>query len=399
MRPSGRYVDQLLNERTRFVLPPSRPRSLAAAALGLLLSMGVALPASAAPAPSAADSLSRMSAAQRPAKEAAAGGVESMLVESTRVESTLRAALGTSFAGAWFEPGSTDFVVATTDPAVAPRVRGAGAQPRLVSRDLLALDRVMTALNARASNVPDTVTGWYVDPASNSVVVSATDDAAAKEFVAGQDAVRIEHVDARPAPRADLRGGDTITSNSGERCSIGFNAISGRTRYVITAGHCTRMGDTWSGPNGSVIGPVAESSFPGHDFGLVEVMSRSWKQTHDVETDSGYLTVTGSKAAPVGSSVCMSGSVSGYHCGRVKAIGETVNYGGGDVVHGLTRTTICAEAGDSGGPFVSGTQAQGTLSGGTGGCALGGQSYFQPIDVVLSTYGLTLVTGESSRDD
>jgi len=41
-----------------------------------------------------------------------------------------------------------------------------------------------------------------------------------------------------------------------------------------------------------------------------------------------------------------------------------VNYGSGDVVRGLTRTDICAEAGDSGGPFVSGTQAQGTLSGG-----------------------------------
>jgi streptogrisin C len=380
------------------VLPRRCPRSLGAA-LGFLLSMGVALPASAAPAPSGADSLGRMSAAPRLAKEAAAGGVESMLVESTLVESTLRAALGSSFAGAWFEPGSSDFVVATTDPAAAPRVRTAGAQPRLVSRDLLALDRVMTVLDARASNVPDTVTGWYVDPASNSVVVSATDDAAAKAFAAGQDAVRIEHVDARPAPRAELHGGDTITSSSGERCSVGFNAISGGTRYIITAGHCTEMGGIWSGPDGRAIGPVAKSSFPGHDFGLVEVTSQSWEQTHDIETDSGYLTVTGTKAAPVGSSVCMSGSVSGYHCGRVKAIGETVNYGGGDVVQGLTRTTICAEAGDSGGPFVSGTQAQGTLSGGTGGCTLGGQSYFQPIDVVLSTYGLTLVTGTASRDD
>jgi streptogrisin C len=340
-----------------------------------------------------------MSAPPRLAKEAAVGGVESMLVESTLVESTLRAALGSSFAGAWFEPGSSDFVVATTDPAAAPRVRAAGAQPRLVSRDLLALDRVMTVLEARASTVPDTVTGWYVDLASNSVVVSATDDTAAKAFAAGQDAVRIEHVDARPAPRAALRGGDTITSSSGERCSVGFNAISGSTRYIITAGHCTEMGGTWSGADGSAIGPVAKSSFPGHDFGLVEVTSRSWEQTPDVETDSGYLTVTGTKAAPVGSSVCMSGSVSGYHCGRVKAIGETVNYGGGDVVQGLTRTTICAEAGDSGGPFVSGTQAQGTLSGGTGGCTLGGQSYFQPVDVVLSTYGLTLVTGPASRDD
>jgi hypothetical protein len=75
-----------------------------------------------------------------------------------------------------------------------------------------------------------------------------------------------------------------------------------------------------------------------------------------------------------------------------------VNYGNGDVVQGLVRTDVCAEAGDSGGPFMSGTQAQGTLSGGSGGCLLGGQSYFQPIQEVLSTYRLTLITGGASPD-
>jgi streptogrisin C len=262
--------------------------------------------------------------------------------------------------------------------------------------DLLTLQGV---LDSRSERVPNSVTGWYVDPASNSLVVSATDDVAAKAFAAGLAAVRIEHVDARPVPLADLHGGDTITTSEGARCSVGFNAISGRKRYVITAGHCTKLGGTWSGPDGSPIGPVAKSSFPGHDFGLVEVESPSWKQTHDVDTDSGSLTVTGDAPAAVGDKVCLSGSTSGYHCGRVQAIGETVNYGDGDVVHGLTRTNICAEAGDSGGSVMSGGQAQGTLSGGSGGCLLGGQSYFQPIHEMLATYGLTLITGKSSSPD
>ncbi len=257
----------------------------------------------------------------------------------------------------------------------------------------------MAVLDSRAGRVPDAVTGWHVDPASNSVVVSATDDAAAKAFAAGQDAVRIEHVNARPVALANLRGGDKITTSEGGRCSVGFNAIAGRARYIITAGHCTKLGGTWAGPDGSTIGPAADSSFPGHDFGLVEVTSASWKQTNDIDTDSGYLTVTGIEPAAVGSAVCRSGATSGYHCGQIKAVNETVNYGGGDVVRGLTRTDICAEAGDSGGPFVSGTQAQGTLSGGSGGCLLGGQSYFQPIGEVLSTYGLTLLTGEASSDN
>jgi streptogrisin C len=318
------------------VLVQSRPYSLAAAALGLLLSVGVALPASASPKPLSSKSLS--------------------------------------------------------PKAVSP------AQ-RLAARDLVTLRAVMAVLDSRSGRVPSSVTGWYVDPASNSVVVSATDDAAARAFAAGQDKVRIDHVNARPVPLADLRGGDTITTSSGGRCSVGFNAVKGHTRYVITAGHCTKLGGTWSGPDGGAIGPVAASSFPGHDFGLVEVTSQFWQQTHDVETDGGYRSVTGETPAAVGDRVCLSGSTTGYHCGEVMSIEETVNYGNGDVVRGLTGTNVCAEAGDSGGSFMSGTQAQGTLSGGNGGCLLGGQSYFQPILEVLTTYGLTLVTGDESRDD
>jgi streptogrisin C len=285
---------------------------------------------------------------------------------------------------------------ASASPASSESV---SAVQQVAPLDLLQLQGVMAALDSRADRVPNSVTGWHIDPASNSVVVSATDDAAAEAFAAGQDKVRIEHVAARPVPLADLHGGDTITTSEGGRCSVGFNAISGGKRYVITAGHCTKMGGTWSGPDGSPIGPVAKSSFPGHDFGLVEVTSPSWEQTHDVDADSGYLTVRGTTPAAVGDKVCLSGSTSGYHCGRVQAVGETVNYGDGVVVQGLTRTNVCAEAGDSGGSIMSGNQAQGTLSGGSGGCLLGGQSYFQPIQEVLSTYGLTLITGAASRDE
>jgi streptogrisin C len=265
--------------------------------------------------------------------------------------------------------------------------------------DLLTLQSVMAVLDSRSEHVPNSVTSWYVDPAVHSVVVSATDEAAARTFAAGQPAVRIQHVSSRPLLLAGLHGGDMITNTEGAHCSAGFNAVSGQTRYLITAGHCTTLGGVWSGPNGRVIGPAAKSSFPGHDFGLVAMDSDAWDQTHDVEADSGYLTVAGTVPAEVGDRVCLSGSTSGYHCGRVEALNETVNYGDGNVVRGLTRTSICAEGGDSGGPVMSGDQAQGTLSGGTGGCLLGGQSYFQPIREVLSTYGLTLLTGRASRDE
>lgn len=284
---------------------------------------------------------------------------------------------------------------------VAVPASAAPASPESISsaQRLLALQGLMAVLDARSGSVPNSVTGWYIEPASNSVVVSTTDDAAARTFAAGQRNVRIEHVNARPRLLADLRGGDTISTSVGGRCSVGFNAVSGRTRYIITAGHCTKLGGTWSGPDGTAIGPVAKSTFPGHDFGLVEVTSNAWQQTHDVDSDGGYLNVAGTAPAAVGDKVCLSGSTSGYHCGQVEAVDETVNYGDGDIVNGLTRTNMCAEAGDSGGSIMSGTQAQGTLSGGSGGCLLGGQTYYQPIQEVLSTYGLTLLTGPPTADE
>lgn len=290
-------------------------------------------------------------------------------------------------------------VLLSVGVAVPASAAPASPQPISSAQRLLALQGLMAVLNARSASVPNSVTGWYVDPASNSVVVSTTDDAAARTFAAGQRNVRIQHVNGRPRLLADLRGGDTITTSVGGRCSVGFNAISGRTRYIITAGHCTKLGGTWSGPDGTAIGPVAKSTFPGHDFGLVEVTSKAWEQTHDVDSDNGYLNVAGDAPAAVGDQVCLSGSTTGYHCGQVETVGETVNYGDGDVVNGLTGTNICAEAGDSGGSIMSGTQAQGTLSGGSGGCLLGGKTYYQPIQEVLSTYGLTLLTGPPSADE
>lgn len=372
-------------------------RSLAAA-FTLLLGTGLAAPASAAPDQATVGAaqlrtllteagLSLDEAEQRLAEEA----------QAADLTSTLAGALGSSFAGAWFEPGSTDLVVATTDPAAAQRVRAAGAVPRLVSLDLSTLNRVMAVLDSRADSVPDAVTGWYVDPVTNSVVVSATDPAAAETFVAGEPGVRIEQVPLRPVPLADLRGGETIeASTPGVSCSIGFSVTSGTARYVLTAGHCTQLGGTWFGSDGSPIGPVARSSFPENDFGLIEVTSPSWRQTSAVVTRNGPVAVTGAAQAPVGASVCRSGATTGYRCGTVEALNQTVNYGGGDVVNGLTRTSVCAEPGDSGGPYISGTQAQGTLSGGAGTCFIslfGTETYFQPVGEALATYHVQLVTG------
>lgn len=300
--------------------------------------------------------------------------------------------LGGSFAGSWLDP-TGQLVVGTTDASEVGSIEAAGARPSVLARSLDSLDSVMTTLDGRASSVPDAVTGWYVDPASNSVVVRATDPGAAESFAGDLGAVRVEQVDRAPQLMADLVGGEALNEENGGRCSIGFSVTDGVTDFVLTAGHCTSLGGVWSGRDMTPIGPVERTSFPGDDYGLVRVDNPVWMLSPRVASSGGSTAVTGAAPAPVGASVCSAGSTSGVKCGRLLATDQTVNYGGGEVVSDLLRTDLCSLGGDSGGPLVAGTEAQGVLSGGTT-CFLifQGESYFQPVGEVLAANGLSLVT-------
>lgn len=101
--------------------------------------------------------------------------------------------------------------------------------------------------------------------------------------------------------------------------------------------------------------------------------------------------VRGSNEAPVGASVCRSGSTTHWHCGTIQAKNITVNYSQG-AVYAMTQTSVYVEGGDSGGSCISGDQAQGITSGGSGNCTSGGRSFCQPINPVLNRYGLGLHT-------
>jgi streptogrisin C len=309
----------------------------------------------------------------------------------------LTSRLGSSFAGSWFDAATGKLVVATTDAARLQDINASGATGQLVARSAAQLDAMQASLDARTANVPDTVTGWYVDQKTNSVVVSVLGNDAAGLAWAGKD-VRIEHVTAAPKPLWNLIGGQAIR-NTQARCSIAFSASAGATRYIITAGHCGELGGTWSG-SGGTIGTVASFSFPTNDYAIINVTSAAAVQTALVDRfNSGAdVTVAGSSQAAIGSSICRSGSTTGWHCGTIQANNQTVNYGGGDIVNGLTRTSVCAEPGDSGGAYVSPNgatrvQAQGITSGGSGNCTSGGQTFHQPVNEVLSRFGLTLRTG------
>ncbi len=267
------------------------------------------------------------------------------------------------------------------------------------------LDTTHRHLTARFTRAPRGIASWGEDPKTGTIVVNvvAADRAAlaqARSAVAEEPAARIAFVSQAPRPLWNVIGGQTIR-NSASRCSAGFAARnSAGSRFVITAGHCTNLGGTWSGVGGT-LGTVAASSFPTNDFGTIAISSAAAVSTPLVDRYSSGSDVTvGGYANPtVGSAVCRSGSTTGWRCGTVQANNQTVNYGGGQIVSGLTRTNACAEPGDSGGAYVTnpgaGTRvtALGLTSGGSGNCTSGGTTYFQPVGEVLATYSLTLVTG------
>ncbi|MDQ0810039.1 streptogrisin C [Streptomyces sp. B3I7] len=309
------------------------------------------------------------------------------------VEKAARKAAGASYGGSWFDAKRGTLVVGLADDTHRAAVEATGARVTHVAHSERTLDSTMTKLNAM--DAPDGVAGWHVDPKSSAVTVTVVNshkgDNDVQKFVARArkaGPVNVAGTDEQPRTlAAGTVGGDPYYTGN-VRCSIGFSVQGG----FITAGHCGTPGMSVSGWDHTYIGNFQGSSFPDNDYAWVNVGSGWWT----VPVVLGWGTVSdqlvrGSGEAPVGASICRSGSTSHWHCGTVLAKNETVNYSQG-AVHQMTKTNVCAEPGDSGGSFISGDQAQGTTSGGWGNCSSGGETWFQPINEVLGRYGLTLNT-------
>ncbi|GAA1120855.1 S1 family peptidase [Nocardiopsis composta] len=315
--------------------------------------------------------------------------------QARTAEQEARELAGASFAGAVFDADTRKLTVSVTDAAAAEAVQATGAETRVVEASADELDAAVADLNAEERGLGseiDGVTGWYVDQAANELVVTVLDgETEAAETLldeAGVDSVpvRVDQGAEQPETFGDIVGGNAYYPG-GSRCSIGFSVQGG----FATAGHCGSQGTRVTGGAGES-GTVAGSIFPGRDMGWVRVNS-GWNPSPYVNNYSGgRVLVTGSQEASVGASVCRSGSTTGWRCGTIQAKNQTVRYPEG-TVNGLTRTTACAEPGDSGGSWLSGNQAQGVTSGGSGNCSSGGTTFFQPLNPILSQWGLTLTTG------
>ncbi|KAK8141329.1 hypothetical protein G3M48_000248 [Beauveria asiatica] len=340
----------------------------------------------------------------RVAREAAAANV----IEQ------MRGSAGESFAGAWFDADTLH--IGVTDEALAGEVTAAGATPIVMTNSLSKLEKAKADLDKVFIPQANTMSGggsasgssgsssaaagagiasFFVDVASNRLVIEALgDDHGRAEELAAQIGLasgeyEVRTVEAMPTLYASVQGGDNYYIDNASRCSVGFAVTTG----FVSAGHCGRTGSSATTPRGQPLGTFAGSVFPGSaDMSYVRTVSGTGLNGSINGYGQGNLPVSGSNVAAIGASVCRSGATTQVHCGTIRARGATINYPEGSVT-GLTQTTVCAEQGDSGGSFYAGSQAQGVTSGGNGDCRSGGITYFQPVNEILETFGLTLVTG------
>jgi len=322
---------------------------------------------------------------------AAQAAPEPLLATDAPAATSLSERLGAKSAGAYIDTASGRMVVAVTDANAAKAVRQAGAVAKTVKYSTAQLD----AYTATMAKTVDTAgTARHTDVTTNQVVVTVDStvtgarlDSVKAAVAAAGDAARLETT----AGKFELfiAGGQAIYTG-GSRCSLGFNVRTSSALYFVTAGHCTNAGASWN--NGSTtLGTRAGSSFPGNDYGIVRYTNTSIARPSAVYLYSGSSTqsITSVGNAVTGQSVRRSGSTTGVRSGSVTATNATVTYPQGSV-SGLIRTNVCAQPGDSGGSLFAGSSGLGLTSGGSGNCTSGGTTFFQPLNEVMSVYGLSL---------
>ncbi len=241
-------------------------------------------------------------------------------------------AAGEAYGGAFFDPGSEKLIVGVTNPPCsmpceqrAPS-RGWSPPPTPSSSRICTCSTRAPTPSRRRSPAGESTT----PRTASSSTWRAVPRRASRRSWPGWITPRCDTTSPRcrrpPSSSAGWRS-SAVTS----RCSLGFSARnSSGAVYVLTAGHCTNLGGTWYSNSSHTIpiGPVANSSFPGNDYGRISRTNTTWVPTSKIQGGSSVL---GKTVAPVGTSVCRSGSTTGFRCGTVTALNQTVSYAQGCV--------------------------------------------------------------------
>ncbi|MFE1384351.1 putative Ig domain-containing protein [Streptomyces sp. NPDC058740] len=385
------------------------------AAVTALIGLGT-LPAHAgppAPSPTAAVPADVRAAMARDLGLSADGVRDRIAAEQSaeRVATAVRATVGDRVSGLWFDASDGRLHAAVSTTADADAVRRAGAAAHRVRHSAIALDAAARQLSRWAGEVPGLLS-WGPDVRHNrvEVVLDPTRSTAAtvrlrKRLAGLGDLVGItESGDAPRQQGGNVVGGEKWVPGTESPCSIGFSVTrSNGTKAFLTAGHCTNDADQAAyGKDGTRLGTsnkngIGSVNAAEGDFGIVDVDQPGWQTAPTVSGwGKGDVTLTGSAEAVVGTAVCHSGQTTGFQCGEVTKVNQSVDYGN-VVINGLSYTSACSAGGDSGGSYVtaSGGKAVGLHSGGgSATCSSGsGEKFtiFQPVNEALAKFSASLV--------
>lgn len=232
-------------------------------------------------------------------------------------------------------------------------------------------------------------TAWGPDVDLNTVTASVGTNASAAQQVFdasyGLGAVYVVVGDGaiRPAASrlndsAPWNGGDYIADDGQTDCSAGPPVTdSAGSLYMLTAGHCFRVGNrvlqgshSVSGDHPTVVGNVtSQEEGSGYDYALVPASTSTLDFRTSTPNVDGSAHQYGSAGSVVGQPACASGAFSGERCGTVTQVNQTITLSNGDLdIHmQIVRNpgVPLAGPGDSGGPVygvhISGLQVQGMI--------------------------------------
>jgi Trypsin len=203
-----------------------------------------------------------------------------------------------------------------------------------------------------------------------------------------------------------LRGGVTIDSSDGVKCTVGFYTQSktDTKKFMLTAGHCVEAAPkaTWYAYNYAAVGhTVGPSHRPKNDedadVGTIRITGGSyWTPKHWVylasTPDVSNYYIIDDQASSIGDTVCLTGSRGaprwGTSCGTV-----TMLRAGGRYM--VLANLVCSTYGDSGGPYFAGHVAYGIQSGGTIECQpdVGDQQFYTDIDAAETLMNVNVIHG------
>ncbi|MFD3744837.1 S1 family peptidase [Nocardia sp. NPDC058633] len=303
------------------------------------------------------------------------------------------------FAGSWLSDQGNAVVALSQGPGAEQArdaAQSAGFEVRNVAKSESMLRGEKTAfenwLAAAPPEISALVRGVVIDTVNNSIAVRVQQAGLPlpsfidpSRVIVTAPPVAGERIDLSATPVAGdgngaLAGGDgyaSVVGRSSLRCSLGFNGTDRSGNVInISAGHCNPDLESAGTGNaaavyevngdraGAQLGTFQKSVLGEQDYSIIRVNdnARARFENNLVRVPGNApIAVDGVATPVVGAPVCKSGARTGFSCGVINGIDQTVQVGDRQLTQSFSAN-ICALPGDSGGAIVTGRLALGISS-------------------------------------